>query len=372
MRKMNDELAGVREHLNADHADTIDLIGRFVAAERVSRSDRLSTSIGAVDARGVDLVLALGSETEPFTVRHRFSAHCASVDEVSVQFFALLNAARNWAGDDLPLTSLELELAGSTYTTFISEVAAVVDITPTLRQVTFRGGLDEFESLGGDQFLYVLLPPRDQNELTVDADFTWQAYDELPEADRPSGGYYTVRAWREDARELDVWFVLHGDEGASSAWASRAEPGQPVALWGPRRVFDPPSSTRSYVLIADETGFGAVGAVLDELLTVDPMVEAIVLLERGCRAGEIDVPSGPNISVTWLDRAGSHPGTTSLLIDAVTALDIDQQPEESTWCGVYAFGAGESRRITEVRKFLRDERGLPAEQVSMTGYWRAS
>ena len=35
-----------------------------------------------------------------------------------------------------------------------------------------------------------------------------------------------------------------------------------------------------------------------------------------------------------------------------------------------AFGAGESRHITEIRRHLRHEVGLPATAVSMAGYWR--
>ncbi|MEL6894308.1 MAG: siderophore-interacting protein, partial [Actinomycetota bacterium] len=297
-------------------------------------------------------------------VRHDFAGECDTIDAVRVEFFGLLNAAREWIGDDLPLTSLERELTGGEFTTFVTEVAALVDVAPNLRQITFRRGLEGFESLGGDQFLYVLLPPPGRTELTVDEDFSWLAYDEMPEAERPAGAYYSVRAWRPETHELDMWFVLHGDAGASSAWASRAIPGQPVALWGPRRSFDPPARTGSYLLVTDETGFGAVAAVLDELLAADPDVVATVIAESDGADGRVPLPKGRHVSVKWVDRSGAEPGTTSLLLDAVRTASIAND--------VYAFGAGESRRITEVRKHLRDHVGLPAEQVSMTGYWRAA
>jgi NADPH-dependent ferric siderophore reductase len=268
-----------------------------------------------------------------------------------------LNAARDVAEPkrELPRTQLR---------TFLSEVATVTDITPTLRQITFRGGLDDFEPLDGDQFLYVLLPPKGRTELTFGADFAWEAYEQMPEAERPTGAYYTVRHWRADVGELDMWFVLHGDAGEASAWASRAEPGQPVGLWGPRRVFYPPATTGSYLLVVDETGFGAVAAVLDQLLAADPDVDVRLIAESDGLAGRVEFPAGPNVTTTWVDRAGAAPGTTTGLLDAVQRLEISTD--------TYAFGAAESRRITAIRNHLRDHVGLAAEQVSMTGYWRAS
>ncbi len=238
------------------------------------------------------------------------------------------------------------------------------NLTPTLRQITFRGGLDDFESLGGDQFLYVLLPPPGRSELTVDRDFDWLAHERMPEADRPGGAYYSVREWRPTERELDMWFVLHGDAGVSSAWARRARPGDPIALWGPRRSFESPSGTTSYLLVTDETGFGAVSSVIDELLAADPDVTVTVVAESDGPAGRVRFPSGRGIDVTWVDRAGAAPGTTSLLVDAVRSIGVAP--------GTYAFGAGESRRITAVRTHLRHEVDLNASEVSMTGYWRAS
>jgi NADPH-dependent ferric siderophore reductase len=248
--------------------------------------------------------------------------------------------------------------------TFISEVAAVVDITPRLRQITFHGGLDDYESLGGDEFLYVLLPPRGRHVLTIDTDFSWSDVDDMPEPDRPAGAYYSVRRWRPEQQSLDMWFVVHGDEGAASAWASRATPGQPVGLWGPRRSFAPPVGTGSYLFVADETGFGAVASLLEQLLVDDPDVSVRVIAEADGDAGRVALPRGPGIRVRWLDRAGRAPGSTSLLLDAVRNLEVNP--------GVYAFGAGESRRITAVRQYLRNDVGLDTQQVVMTGYWRSA
>lgn len=365
-KELTDELDGLRHHLNSRYPDTVGLIGRLLLGETEEPGRQLSGLIRHVDVSGTEVAIAASGSAQPHerVLKHRFGQPCATLDDVRAELFALLVAAREQAGTSVPLTSLERELAGVAFTTFVSRVAAVTDLTPTLRQITFNGGLNDFSSLGGDQFLYVLLPPPGQVQLSVGADFSWQQYEEMPEDARPVGAYYSIRAWRPDEREIDMWFVTHGDNGDASAWAARAEVGQPVALWGPRRSFDPPATTKSYLLIVDETGFGAAAAILDELIADDSTAQVCLIAESDGEAGRVAFPSGANTSVEWLDRSGAPPGSTSLLVDAVAELSV--APD------IYAFGAGESRRITEVRKHLRNECGLSTEQVSMTGYWRAS
>src|SRR5690606_926564 len=111
----------------------------------------------------------------------------------------------------------------------------------------------------------LLLPPPGRDALTIDASFTWEQYGTMPDDERPVGAYYTLRRWRPDVAELDVLMVLHGDTGPASAWAHRAKPGDPVALWGPRTAYGPPAGSDRYLLVADETGLPAVAVVLEEL-----------------------------------------------------------------------------------------------------------
>ncbi len=127
--------------------------------------------------------------------------------------------------------------------TFVTHVSAVEDIHPHLRQITFAGGdLTTFEPLGPDTFCYLLLPAPGRDTLGIDQSFTWEQYSSgcRPE-ERPVGAYYTVRRWRPDAAELDMLFVLHGDDGHASRWAARAKRGDEVALWGPRTAYHPPA-----------------------------------------------------------------------------------------------------------------------------------
>ena len=166
--------------------------------------------------------------------------------------------ARARSGSEV-LTALERQVAErAAIRTFITRVTAVEQLGPELVQVTCGGGdLQTFAELGPDQFVYVLAPPAGRSELTIDASFSWSAYEAMPEAERPVGAYYTVRRWRPDVAEIDLVVVTHGDDGEGSRWARHVTTGSPVALWGPRRVFDPPSSTDRYVLVGDDTGVHA-------------------------------------------------------------------------------------------------------------------
>jgi NADPH-dependent ferric siderophore reductase len=249
----------------------------------------------------------------------------------------------------------------STIRTFLTQVVRVEDVHPHLRRITFGGGdLATFCPLGPDTFLYVLLPPPGRDELTIDQSFSWEAVEHMPEADRPVGAYYTLRAWRPEQAELDMLFVLHGDTGPASAWAQRAAPGDPVALWGPREAYDPPAGTDWYLLVADETGLPAVARILESL---PAGTTAKVVAEVGSAGERQPLPGGPAVDVTWLYRDGAEAGTTTLLADAVRALP---------WPGgtPYVWGGGESRAMTKVRRYVRSELGLAREQASLVGYWR--
>ena len=132
----------------------------------------------------------------------------------------------------------------STLRTFLTEVSAVEDLSPHLRQVTFRGpDLETFAPVGPDTFLYLLVPPPGRSELAIDQSFSWEEYFQMDEAIRPVGAYYTLRHWRPEQAELDIHMVLHGDSGPASAWAGRAAVGDVAALWGPRTAYHPPEGT---------------------------------------------------------------------------------------------------------------------------------
>lgn len=338
------------ERFNDGFEDAVLLVARALGG----RPDATAARLTRIDTRGVEAEV----DGEP-GLRVDFAAPVTDVLQVTDALLELLVRARDVSGAGP--TRAEQDLAAvAELRTYVTTVSAVEQVHPHLRRITFAGGdLATFAPAGPDTFLYVLLPPPGRTALTVDQSFRWEAVPDMPEAERPVGAYYTLRAWRPEAAELDVLFVLH-DVGPASTWAGRARPGDPVALWGPRTAWSPPERTERYLLVADETGLPAVARILEELPAEVPVQ---VVAEVADASEHQDLPARPSVEVCWLHRDGATAGTTTLLADAVRSLPWpDGTP--------YVWGGGESRAMTAVRRYVRDERGLSREAVSLVAYWR--
>ncbi|QXC59672.1 siderophore-interacting protein [Aquihabitans sp. G128] len=344
------------ETLNGLYDDATLLVGRILC----DRRDATVATARSVTLDGIELHLTGPDGDDVATVP--LPAPLNHLDELFLLFFALVIEARERSGEE-GTTSVEQVIASASgYRTFLTSVSAVEDVNPHLRQVTFQGGglTDGFAPVGPDTFLYLLLPPPGRTELTIGADFSWEAARSMPPEDQPVGAYYTLRRWRPEEAELDILMVLHGDTGPASAWAERVAVGDEVALWGPRTSWSPPAGTDSYLLVADETGLPAVAVILE---TLPAGVPTQVVAEVDDISTRQELPSGDHITVTWLHRDGAEAGTTTALADTVRSLP---QPSAAT----YVWGGAESRAVTQVRRHVRDTWGLPKDQVSLVGYWR--
>jgi NADPH-dependent ferric siderophore reductase len=347
--------ASIIEHLHEEHEDSL----LFVARVLGKRPQARAAAVRRVDSRGVDVEITDPEGTHQ--ARIDFAEPVTEPIALTGALLGLALQARAESGQP-GQTSAERQLAQmAAIRTFLTTVSAVEDVHPHLRRITFAGGdLTTFAPIAPDTFLYVLLPPPGRDTLTIDRSFTWEQYGRMAPEDRPVGAYYTVRAWRPEVAELDMLFVLHGDEGNASRWAARAQPGDPVALWGPRSGYHPPDDTDWVLLVADETGLPAVAVILEQLPEGMP---ARVLAEVASPDERQELPERPGVEVTWLSRDGAPAGTTTQLLDAVRGLSWPAGKP-------YVWGGGESRAMTAIRRHVRDERGLDRASVSLIGYWR--
>jgi NADPH-dependent ferric siderophore reductase len=170
---------------------------------------------------------------------------------------------------------------------------------------------------------------------------------------------FTVRAHRPEAAEIDVDFFLHGDVGRASAWATRAETGEPVGFAGPRMHWQRDGETTWTVLAADETGLPALLAILE---TLPPGHRAIALAEIHDDGERQPVETEADVELQWLAREGRPPGTTTLLADAAARLPLPDGPGR-------AWGGGEALAMRGVRDALRAA-GLPRGSMDVMGYWK--
>lgn len=346
------EVEATIEHFNANHPDTVLLLARFAAGCEAA----IDAEATAVDSEGVDFVVRLPDGRG--SARLTFDGPVSTSAEVSTQVMARIGIARQSAGDTVPLTSMEEEMSTTgSLGTYPARVTSVRDLTPNLREIIVTGDFDGFESVGLDQFVYVFVG---RDGVPLPDGYSMSQFMATDAADRPLGAYYTVRAWDADTKVMTMWFVTHGHDGGVGGWASRCTPGEEIALWGPRASFTVPAGGRSHLFVTDESGFAAV-AVRIEDLPAD--ADIVVIAETIDESHVIELTPPGRADVRWLFRGNDEPGTGTRLIDAVRELDVDRP-------GLVAFGAGESRQMSAIRRLLRRDHGVPADHVSMTGYWR--
>ncbi|MGW4382735.1 siderophore-interacting protein [Kitasatospora sp. NPDC004531] len=264
---------------------------------------------------------------------------------------------------------------------FPAQVVHTRRLGPTMLRVTFGGAaLAGFASGGRDQSCSLFLPHPGQSEPLLpyrEGEGWFAAWRALPPTERAVMRSYTVRAHRTEPPQVDVDFALHGSDHASSGhaasehassgpaarWAAGAAPGDRVVLLGPATAdnrsigFRPPPGTRTVLLLADETALPAVGGILEQL---PAGTRALVWIEVP-DAGDIqDLPDADGLELTWLIR---EPGSPSRLLASLREADLPAD-------GAYAWIAGESGTVKELRRHLVRERGLDRRAVAFSGYWR--
>ncbi|KRC49413.1 iron-chelator utilization protein [Leifsonia sp. Root227] len=246
-------------------------------------------------------------------------------------------------------------------------VRRVSRIVPSIVRVTFGGkDLDGFASAGPADHVKVFFPDQQSGMLVVPT-VTPEGI-RPPESGTPIARDYTPLAFRPaadgDPAELDIDFVLHGDEGPASAWAVRATPGDVVAIGGPRGSQLAPEGIGRLILVADETALPAASKWLD---AVGPSVPVTALFDVADDSVSAYLPAAVagRVDARWLSRASgsSDPSGASPVEVALRALGPIGED-------TFVFLAGEAGTLIPLRHYLRRELGLPQEQVVASGYWK--
>ncbi|WP_029153866.1 siderophore-interacting protein [Microbacterium gubbeenense] len=251
------------------------------------------------------------------------------------------------------------------------DVLRVADVTPGMRRVTLGGAelaahtaangypVAAFRSDGFDDEGKLILQHPDAEvpvaPTQADGVLNWPR-------DNPHLLFrtYTIRRWDPAAGEVDLDFVKHG-VGPATSWAYSVQPGERVTWAGPKSSAPHPVGADWTLVAGDETALPAIGRWLEEWPEGARGQVFIEVAEASHRQLDLPVPDG--VEITWLTRDGAEPGTTTLLFDAIRAAHW--------WEGtVFAWVAGETLTLTPIRRWLRNEKGLPKEQVEVTGYWR--
>jgi NADPH-dependent ferric siderophore reductase len=180
----------------------------------------------------------------------------------------------------------------------------------------------------------------------------------MPAESWPVVRTYTIRKWLPEVPEMWIDFVVHGDEGIAGPWAATARPGDPVRFSGPGGGYAPDPAADWHLLAGDESALPAISAALDGM-PAGALVHAFI--EVADPAEEQPLPTTADARITWIHRGDAPIGST--LPSAIRGLPF---PEGR----VQAFVHGEANFVKDIRSFLRKERGIPLDQLSISGYWR--
>ncbi|WP_167044786.1 siderophore-interacting protein [Salinibacterium sp. ZJ454] len=180
----------------------------------------------------------------------------------------------------------------------------------------------------------------------------------LPPEDLPDVRTYTALNPDLEAGTIDIDFVVHGDEGIAGPWAASAEVGDILIANGPGGAYRPDPTADWHLLVGDESAIPAVSAAL-AALPHEAVARVVVLVESGAHEPQLALPAGG--TVTFVHRDSAADGALEAAVRAVEWLDGRVQ----------AFVHGEAEEIMKgVRPYLRTERGLDRDQLSISGYWR--
>ena len=128
--------------------------------------------------------------------------------------------------------------AQQSYRIFDVTLSRRTPISPSLVRFTFTGPeVGQMATHAPDQRIKLFFPAPEADsepgvqsgldallEIARQKEHDWYgAYRALPDAQRPPMRTYTIRELRPAHAEVDVEFVLHGDNGPASRWAMQAK-----------------------------------------------------------------------------------------------------------------------------------------------------
>ena len=236
-------------------------------------------------------------------------------------------------------------------------VANVEDVTPRMRRITIADeGLRRLPVEEPGEIITLLWPEEGKPLVLPEEGWRFPA----GVAERQHARNYTVRSWEPGSDEVVIDFVVHGDHGRASRWAAAAAPGHEIGYAGSRLHWLPVATEGWALLVGDETGLPALSAIAEDL---PAGMRAIALVEVEDEAERQPIDTAAELEVRWLHRDGAQAGQNTLLVDAVRELDLPEGQGR-------AWGGGEALAMRDVRRHLKDERGLPGEDTQVLGYWK--
>jgi len=169
---------------------------------------------------------------------------------------------------------------------------------------------------------------------------------------------YTIRAFDLEKRELVLDFLLHGDSGPASKWASSVKIGDSIEIAGPGpAILAAPADW--YLFVGDMTALPAIAVNLEKL---SPESKGMALLEINSLEDKQDLRKPEGVEVRWIINTDPLTGCEDL-IESLNNVEITGE-------NPYVWVAGEFELLRFARKILKHDKALPKESLYLSCYWK--
>ncbi|WP_162558735.1 siderophore-interacting protein [Robertkochia solimangrovi] len=234
------------------------------------------------------------------------------------------------------------------------QVKRMERLTPNYVRIVLEGNdLVKFREARAGDNNKLLIPPAPEVEF------------ELPDSPREKGeGFvirtYTLRKLDFEKGEMLVDFVMHGDNGPASLWASRAQPGHKIGVYMKVKTKPLFQKADSYLLIGDHTALPVISVILEDLPAT---ATGRAVLEVHSEEDKLHLKKPAGMEIKWV--INSNPEDGSVLAESVKAYNIHN--------GIHWFvmAAAEYRTIKVIQEFLKNSSAIERKQWYAYSYWKS-
>ena len=169
---------------------------------------------------------------------------------------------------------------------------------------------------------------------------------------------FTIRAFRADECELDIDFVLHGDDGPASIWSNAVRIGDVVSIVGPGPTKLVDQSADWFAFFGDLSALPAIAVNLEKIHS-SSLGFAFLQVPSIASCTELNAPTG--VEICWLVQPNPMEGIKELLASLHGLTWLKGNP--------YVWVAGEFALMRGARKVLKSTRKHLAGSYS-SSYWK--
>lgn len=227
-------------------------------------------------------------------------------------------------------------------------VVKTQQLTPNMRRITVGGpGLVDFPIGYEGGYIKLLFPTPDFSHAICEG------------SDKPIMRTYTIRHHRPEAGELDIDFVVHGDDGIAALWCQQTKPGNEITIAGPGNLKAVNPSADWFLFVAD---MAAMPAAMVQLSSLPDTAVGAALFEILCAEDKQPVEAPPGINIEWIIRSDVDKSPSGLINKV---LDLDFPKGEP---GIFI--AGEWKLATTLRDHLKKDRQIDRKIPYVSSYWK--